>query len=165
LGSLKFERDVVAIVETNVDDTTGEVLGRTIERLTLEGAFDVSVVQYTGKKGRVGQTVRVVCGTESVDRFAQILVEETGTLGVKFTEYQRLVVPRRKITIPVAIKNFRGDVHVKVSENRIKPDYDEVREIADKQNIPVRDAMDLVTTAGREYLSKTSSGKRKEEEN
>jgi pyridinium-3,5-bisthiocarboxylic acid mononucleotide nickel chelatase len=144
------------VVETNVDDTTGEILGRAIERITNEGAYDVCVVGYTGKKGRIGQTVRVVCSTDSIEKFAQILVEETGTLGVKVTEYTRLMVPRREISVPVTIEDFHDNVTVKVAEGRIKPDSTQVRNISESQKMPLRDVIDLVTVAARRYLLKES---------
>ena len=112
---IKFEKDTVTLLETNVDDTTGEILGRTIERLLAEGAYDATVIPFTGKKGRVGQTVRVVCSSEAVEKLAQTLVEETGTLGVKTTEYTRFIVPRRQISLPVVIRNYKGNVTAKVA--------------------------------------------------
>lgn len=152
----KFERDIIAVVETNVDDTTGEILARAIERITNEGAYDVCVVGYAGKKGRIGQTVRVVCPTDSIDKFAQILVEETGTLGVKVAEYTRLIVPRREISVPVTIENFHGNVRVKVAEGRIKPDSAQAKEISDSQKMPLRDVIEVMTVAARQYLFKES---------
>lgn len=155
---MKFERDIIAVVETNVDDTTGEVLARTIDRVTREGAYDVSVSTYYGKKGRIGQTIRAICSPDSVEKFAQILVEETGTLGVKFTEYTRLIVPRKEISVPVSIGNFRGSVSVRVADlketPRIRPDQVQAREISESQKVPLRDVLELITVAAREYLSK-----------
>ena len=75
---MKFERDVVAMVETNVDDVSGEILGRAVERLMQEGAFDATVSPYLGKKGRMGHTVRALCACDAVEKIAQIMVEETG---------------------------------------------------------------------------------------
>jgi pyridinium-3,5-bisthiocarboxylic acid mononucleotide nickel chelatase len=146
------------VVETNVDDTTGEILARAIERITNEGAYDVSVTGYTGKKGRIGQTVRVVCPTDSIDKFAEILVEETGTLGVKVIEYTRLIVPRREISVPITIEGFHGNVSVKVAEGRIRPDSTQVKEISESQKVPLRDVIELVTVAARQHLFKESKG-------
>ncbi len=155
---LKFERDTVAVVESNVDDTTGEVLGRTIERLIGEGAFDATATPYLGKKGRMGQTIRVICSTDSVEKFAEIIVEETGTLGVKISQYTRLIVPRKDLSVPVSIEGFKGNVTVKVAEVRgrlrIKPEFSEARQISEDQKIPLREVLEAITTSARQFLAK-----------
>ncbi len=146
---IDFEKDVVTIVETNVDDVTGEILARTIERLMKEGAFDATVSEFQGKKGRIGQTVRVVCAKGSEEKFGKILVEETGTLGVKTTEWTRLIVPRRTVSISATIGKFHGNLNVKVSKIgsglRIKPELEEAKKISDSENIPLRQVMEMIS--------------------
>jgi pyridinium-3,5-bisthiocarboxylic acid mononucleotide nickel chelatase len=145
---INFERDIVTIVETNVDDVTGEILGRTIERLMHEGALDATVSSFLGKKGRVGQTVRVVCEQGEGDKFAVILVEETGTLGVKTTDWTRMIVPRKVVTISAHIGNFHGRLNVKVSRTgsglRIKPELEEAKRISESEGIPLREVMESI---------------------
>jgi uncharacterized protein (DUF111 family) len=157
-GSIHFDRDVVAVLETNVDDVSGEILARTIERLYGEGVYDATVSTFLGKKGRPGNTIRVVCSRESVEKFAQLIVEETGTLGVKTTEYERLIVPRKTISVPVEIENFRGNVSVKIVQFRgrpirIKPEWEEARQISDSQKIPLRVVLEQVIAAAKKFLS------------
>ena len=161
-GAIKFDRDIVAVLETNVDDVTGEILARVIERLLNEGAFDATASPYLGKKGREGNTVKVVCSTDSIEKFAQILVEETGTLGVKTTEYTRLIVPRRVISFPIAIENYKGNVSVKVAEFkgrilRIKPEISEARQISESQKIALRDVLEQISSTARQVLASQSS--------
>jgi uncharacterized protein (DUF111 family) len=156
---VKFERDLIAIVETNVDDVTGEILSRTIERALAEGAEDATAIPFLGKKGREGYTVRIVCETQSVDKFSQLLVEETGTLGVKTTEYSRLIVPRKSVPIPFAIEGFRGNVSVKVATFkgrllRVKPELSECVKISESQKIPLRDVLEQVVNVARDYAMK-----------
>lgn len=155
--AVKFERGLVAIVETNVDDVTGEILSRTIERALSEGAEDATAIPYLGKKGREGYTVRVVCATDSVEKFSQLLVEETGTLGVKTTEYTRLIVPRKVISVPFAIEGFRGNISVKVAIFkgrllRIKPELNECLRISESQKIPLRDVVEQAIHVSRDYV-------------
>lgn len=153
---MKFERDIVASIETNVDDVTGEVLARTLERAMAEGAFDATVTPFLGKKGRLGQTVRVVCSPETAEKFAYLLVEETGTMGVKVSEMTRLIVPRREMNIPITIEDFKGSVKVKITEVRgrirIKPELTDAKQIAESQKIPLREVMELITLTARHDL-------------
>jgi pyridinium-3,5-bisthiocarboxylic acid mononucleotide nickel chelatase len=149
-STIEFEKDVVTIVETNVDDVTGEVLGRTIERLIQEGALDATVTSFTGKKGRVGQTVRVVCERGSGEKFAKILVEETGSLGVKTTDWTRLIVPRMVVPVSVKIRNFTGKLNVKVSrigdQIHVKPEMEDAKMISEKEKIPLRVVLESITS-------------------
>lgn len=153
---IKFERDIVAVVETDVDDVTGEILGRTIEKIMAEGAYDSIVIPYLGKKGRPGQLIRVVCSADSAERFAQVLVEETGTLGVKISEMTRLIVPRKEVLVPISIDSFRGTVKVKVAEirgkYRIKPELAEAKQIAEALKIPLREVIESITFAARQLI-------------
>lgn len=158
---LKFDRDIIAVVETNVDDVTGEIVGRVIDRLISEGAYDATASSYLGKKGRMGQTLHVLCSTDSVEKYAQILVEETGTLGVKIMEYTRLIVPRRTVSVPFELENYKGNVNVKVAEIkgriRIKPEITEAKQIADSQKVPLRDVLEAITTASKRFLESQKS--------
>ncbi len=159
---LKFERDIVVVLESNVDDATGEILGRTLERVISEGAYDATITPYLGKKGRPGQTIRIVCSTDSSEKFAQLLVEETGTLGVKTTEFTRLIVPRRIVSIPVQIEGFNGNVTVKVAEFRgkilrIKPELSEARQISENQKVPLREVIERITSTARKFISLNQS--------
>jgi pyridinium-3,5-bisthiocarboxylic acid mononucleotide nickel chelatase len=151
-----FERDVVSVVETNVDDVTGEILARAVERLMDEGALDATVTSFLGKKGRIGQTVRVVCEKGSAEKFGMILVEETGTLGVKTCDWTRLIVPRKVVSLPVNIGNYRGDMSLKVSKLesglRVKPELDEAKKISDQEKIPLRQVLELISAQALEEL-------------
>jgi pyridinium-3,5-bisthiocarboxylic acid mononucleotide nickel chelatase len=157
-AAFRFEKETVAIVETNVDDVNGEILGRTIERLLEEGAYDATVTSFLGKKGRMGQTVRVVCSRKASEKFAEILVEETGTLGVKTAEWTRMVVPRRVLSVSVKVGRFQGRVNVKVAKIpngvRFKPEFEEAREIAIREKIPLRRVMEMIS----EQAAATKSG-------
>ncbi|MDA4131389.1 MAG: DUF111 family protein [Thaumarchaeota archaeon] len=148
---IHFQEDAVAVIESNVDDVTGEVLSETIDRLIDEGAYDATVSSYLGKKGRMGQTIRAVCAPKSVPKFSQIIVEETGTLGVKVSEFKRLIVPRREMRVKVSLGKFSGTVGVKVAETgkgfRIKPETEEARKIVRQEKIPLRKVLEYVTQA------------------
>lgn len=153
---MRFEKDTITLLETNVDDTTGEVLGRAVERLIGEGAYDATLTNYTGKKGRIGQTVRVVCSEQDVEKFAELLVEETGTLGVKVLKCTRLIVPRKQISFPLVIKNYQWKVNAKISwikgSARIKPEASQAQKISDDLKLPLRDVLDKMVEEGRRYL-------------
>ncbi|MHB1909556.1 MAG: nickel pincer cofactor biosynthesis protein LarC2 [Nitrososphaerales archaeon] len=154
---LEFDRDVVSIVETNMDDVTGEILSRTIDRLLAEGAYDATATAHLGKKGREGFTLVAVSSNDLVEKMAEIIVEETGTLGVKVTESTRLIVPRKVMLIPFSIGSFSGNVSIKVAKVgnkilRIKPEVKEAEQISNSQKIPLREVLEQIITSARMHL-------------
>ena len=96
--------DYVEVLETNVDDTTGEVLSHTLARLMEEGARDAQALPALMKKGRMGYLVRVVCRPGDGPALARVLAAELGTLGVRSAPYvHRLVADRTVERIAVTI--------------------------------------------------------------
>ena len=153
---MKFDRDRVAVIESNIDDATGEVISHAIDRLLDEGALDATVTNFLGKKGRAGQTIRVTALPSSVENLAEILVEETGTLGVKTTEYERLIVPRKTISIHFELRGYKGKVQVKFAKLnrsiRIKPEFSAARSISEKTGVPLREVIELISESARKQL-------------
>jgi uncharacterized protein (DUF111 family) len=152
-NEIEFEEDTVAVIESNVDDVTGEVLSEAVEKLIDAGAYDATVSSFLGKKGRMGQTIRTVCSPDAVLKFSQIIVEQTGTMGVKVQELRRLIVPRKEISVRIELGKFSGNVRVKVARigdsMRFKPEFEEVKKIADAEKIPLRVVLDLVSNVAR----------------
>ncbi len=136
--------DCVVQLETNVDDVTGEVLGYLMERLMQAGALDVSVLPALMKKGRSGHVIRVIAEQEQTEAMADILIKETGSLGVRvFPSIHRLIVGRAVISRTVEIEGKQFQVRLKASrvgERLIscKPEYEDCRLIAEQTGIPLR---------------------------
>ncbi|HZD42809.1 MAG TPA: nickel pincer cofactor biosynthesis protein LarC [Methanomicrobiales archaeon] len=153
-----FMHDSVDVLETNVDDVSGEVLSYTISRLMAEGARDVSAVPAMMKKGRIGYLVRVISAPEDSVRLAGIMAEELGTLGIRCsTSVHRLVTRRSIESIPVNVQGHSMEIDVKCSYlgDRIiglKPEYEQVRRQAEVLGLPLREVVRLVEEAAWKYL-------------
>ncbi|MFC1787249.1 nickel pincer cofactor biosynthesis protein LarC [Halobacteriota archaeon] len=76
-------RDEIYVLETNVDDATGEVIGHAVEKLSEAGAIDVCIIPVFTKKNRPGQMIKAIVSKEDVKRLSRLMMEETGTLGVR----------------------------------------------------------------------------------
>ncbi len=150
--------DEVYVLETNLDDVSGEVIGHTVDRLLCEGARDVSVIPLFTKKNRPGQIIKVITDSTSLEHLCRVLMDETGTIGVRFYPCERRILARESISIEVVICDTKASVPVKVARDRqgkviqIKPEYDEVRTLANSTGMPLRDIIDLVTKRARELL-------------
>ncbi|MGV8128858.1 MAG: nickel pincer cofactor biosynthesis protein LarC [Methanolinea sp.] len=104
----------VDILETNLDDVTGEVLATCIEKLMTSGARDVCAIPCTMKKGRPGFLIRVVCLPEDTPRLSRELALETGTLGVRCLPYVHRFIAEREIrTVTLTLCGKPWDIPVK----------------------------------------------------
>ncbi|MGZ4931899.1 MAG: nickel pincer cofactor biosynthesis protein LarC [Halobacteriota archaeon] len=135
----------VEVLETNVDDVTGEVLGNLIDELLERGALDVVIIPTTGKKNRPGHIIHVVtCPSES-QRLARCIIEETGSLGVRVMPvHHRITTLRRFERVTLRIRGESHAIRVKVATDRdgrvlnISAEFDEARELAKRCNVPVK---------------------------
>jgi uncharacterized protein (DUF111 family) len=139
--------DTVDILETNVDDITGEVLSAVLTRLMAAGARDVSAIPCLMKKGRAGYLIRVIALPGDTDALAQVMASELGTLGIRCqSSVHRFIADRKILPVPVEINGITRDIPVKCGfiDGRcftIKVEFDAAREFANKLGIPVREVI------------------------
>jgi len=118
-----FEIDSVKILETNVDDISGEILGNLIEKIMEQGARDVSIYHGITKKSRPTNLISIICTNETVDEIIDSLVLETGTLGIRISDSNRFIVPRTKHDISITLNGKSFKVHYKKSSFKGKIDF------------------------------------------
>ena len=127
----------MVLLEANVDDVTGEVLGHTVAALLAAGAHDAWVTPIVMKKGRPAHTVSALADVARAEAVAGVLTSETGTLGVRGTTLQRWPASRTMTAVDVDGLAVR----VKVSPGRVKAEYDDAAAVAARQGRPVRDVL------------------------
>lgn len=138
-----FEIDSVKILETNVDDVSGEILGNLIEKIMQKGAKDVSIFHGITKKGRPTNLVSVICNDEKVEEIVDTLVLETGTLGIRISESNRFTVPRTIHNISVTLNGTPFQVNYKKSSFKGKTDFkiefDDLKSISETINKSIKE--------------------------
>lgn len=150
--------DSVDIIETNIDDVTGEVLAYTVERLMGEGALDSSIIPLTMKKGRPGYLVRVICEPLQTAHLVGILSDELGTLGIRcLNSVHRFIVSRSIEKVECTIKDRRQIIDVKCSwrDNTLvslKPEFEQCRAWAIELGIPLKEVIRTVEDAAWKEL-------------
>lgn len=122
------------LLETNVDDATGEVLAHTLEALLAAGAHDAWLTPVVMKKGRPASTVSALCDDATFDEVRRVLISESGTLGVRSSEVHRW--PQRRDDHVVHLDGH--DIRVKIADHRIKVEHDDAREAATGLGLPLR---------------------------
>lgn len=111
----EFQHDHVKVLETNVDDVSGEILGNMIEKIMDAGAKDVTISSAITKKGRPTNLVSVICDSTSMNKIIELLISETGTLGVRVRTSERFTVPRSIEKISIVLHGTPFDVRCKIS--------------------------------------------------
>ena len=154
-ASESLSTDSVTILETNVDDVSGEVLANVIDKIMAGGAKDVSVVPSITKKGRPGHVISVICDSGTANRLTDLLILETGTLGVRVRSSDRFIVQREIIPLKIRVKNQNFSVRCKVTNyggKQFKAEHDDIKKISAKLAISLKQAEDLVRTEVKKQL-------------
>ena len=125
--------DKVIEMSCNVDDMTGEEIGYATGIFLNSGALDVFTTPVYMKKNRPGILITCIVKPEDKEKFAKLIFEHTTTIGIRYTAMDRFRLERHGEKVMTKY----GEVSVKVSEGfgvtKIKPEYDDVSGIADKE--------------------------------
>jgi len=156
IASTKLQLDTVKILETNVDDVSGEVLGNMIEKIMAQGAKDVTISSAITKKGRPTNLVSVICDSDTMNSIMDLLVTETGTLGVRVRTSERYIVPRSVKTVSVNIQGQSFDVRYKTRDlnngSHFKIESDDIKEISSALSISFKDTEELLNQEVRKEI-------------
>ncbi len=131
-----WETDRVAVLETNLDDISGEVLGQFVETALAAGALDVFHTPIQMKKSRPGVLLTVLCAEADADKFSELVLRETTAFGVR-----RTIAERRKLRREIVkVKTPHGEVEVKLGKLdgqivQTKPEFESCRKAAAKAGV------------------------------
>ncbi|MGN0427158.1 MAG: nickel pincer cofactor biosynthesis protein LarC [Agathobacter sp.] len=141
--------DTIVELKCNLDDMTAEELGFAMERLFAARALEVFTVPCNMKKDRPGQVLHVICEPEDEEHLVEEIFRHTTTLGIRRTMVERYRLERRMETIHTGY----GDIRKKTAEgygvSRYKYEYEDLAEIARKENLPL-DAVRRIADEGGE---------------
>jgi len=156
IASTKLQLDTVKILETNVDDVSGEVLGNMIEKIMAQGAKDVTISSAITKKGRPTNLVSVICDSGTMNSIMDLLVTETGTLGVRVRTSERYIVPRAVKIVSVNIQGQSFDVRYKTRDlnngSHFKIESDDIKEISGVLSISFKETEELLNQEVRKEI-------------
>ena len=134
------------VLETNLDDVTGEQLGHAVSAALEAGAFDAWVSSVVMKKGRPGHVLHVLTDAAHLDRLRRVIQTTTGTFGVRATVAERW--PAARSFDEVAVDGMV--VRMKVGPDRAKPEFDDVALIASTTGATVREVASRAEAAWRQ---------------
>ncbi len=150
LGSAELPpaSDRIWVLETNLDDLPGEVVGYTMIKLMEGGALDAFVTPIQMKKNRPAVMVSVLCDEARIPPLEEIVFRETGTLGIRRYPVSRHKLKRQGIEVQTRFGPIRGKLGW--LENRpptFSPEYDDCARIASAQGVALREVYDAAHAA------------------
>ena len=138
------------MIETNLDDSSPQILGHVMERAFELGALDCYFTSVHMKKNRPGVLLSILCRAAQRSTLGDLLFSETTTLGIRAYEVERRALQRRM----VAVETQYGPIDVKVAQLnghivKAMPEFEQCRQAARAANVPLR----LVEEAARAALA------------
>ena len=140
--------DQVWVVETNLDDVSGEIIGYCTTKLWEKGALDVYTTAIQMKKNRPGTTLTVLCQAADLEKIEKTLFRETGTLGVRRWPASRHKLERK----PHSVETPWGAVEGKLGwiagqEPSFAPEFEACRKVAEAQGLALKDVYEAADRA------------------
>ena len=144
----------VVLVETNIDDMNPEFYDHIMDSLYSAGALDVYLTSIQMKKNRPAVKISVLATPAKREAVSHILLTETSTFGIRFTEMDRIILDRQSMEVQTPY----GKVAVKVGSLdgqviHFSPEYDICKQIARKKKIPVKTVYDTVLSLAEKKLT------------
>lgn len=144
-GDFSGKEDSVLVLETNLDDCTGEYLGYVLERLFEQGALDVFFTPIFMKKNRPAYRMTVICEPEDMRKMEELIFMHTTTIGLRKRLENRTVLPRKK----EVLRTKYGELEVKKvavgAKERLYPEYESAKKLAMEQGVPLKEIYQCIS--------------------
>jgi uncharacterized protein (TIGR00299 family) protein len=138
VGELEGTTGAVELLEANVDDAPGELLGATVEKLFAIGALDAWLEPITMKKGRGAYKVCALVHADVREKLARLLMRETGVLGVRHHGVGRTVAERRLVEVELPYGRCKVKVGSLDGEDFVAaPEYADAARLARENDLPL----------------------------
>lgn len=142
-GEIQEENQNFVVMETNVDDCSGEILGYTSEKLFANGALDVFYTPIFMKKNRPAYRLSVACRKEDMFKLQNIIFKETTTIGIRYRFESRTELGREFVEIDTKYGKIRAKKVTNNGETYVYPEYESMKKIAEENNIPLKELYKL----------------------
>lgn len=140
--------DQVWVLETNLDDVAGEVIGHCTTLLAEAGALDVYTTAIQMKKNRPGIKISVLCQASDIGKLEKILFRETATLGIRRWPASRHKLDRRPHDVETQWGRIAGKLAtLSDGSTSFSPEYESCRKVAETSNVPLKQIYDAARNA------------------
>ena len=142
-GDIQEQNENFVVMETNIDDCSGEVLGYTQEKLFQNGALDVFYTPIFMKKNRPAYRLTVACKKEDMYKLQNIMFKETTTIGIRYRFESRTELGRELVEIDTKYGKLQAKKVINNGETYVYPEYESMKKLAEKNNIPLKELYKL----------------------
>jgi len=150
-ATVGLDTQILAMLETNIDDLNPEFYDYVMTRLFEAKALDVFLSPIQMKKNRPATLLRVLCEPVDVDPLMEILFTETSTLGVRQQSVIRHCLSRSFQTVDTSY----GPVQIKIAEGigwtKAAPEYEDCRRLAEEKGVPLREVYRAAEVAAERF--------------
>lgn len=129
----------IAILETNIDDSTGETLGLAMESLLDAGALDVHYVPVFMKKNRPAWLLRVICRAGDVPELERIIFTQTSSIGVRRIQAARTCLARTVVDVALPVGTAKVKKCSFDGRTFYYPEYESIKALAASSGVPFAD--------------------------
>ena len=144
LGQIDAKQDEIIVIETNIDDATGEILGYTSEQLFASGALDVFFTPIFMKKNRPAYRLTVACQEEKLELLQKIIFKQTTTIGLRYRREQRRVLERKQVELDSPYGKVLAKEVIFDGQTYVYPEYESVKKIADEHDLAIKEVYQLI---------------------
>jgi uncharacterized protein (TIGR00299 family) protein len=143
-------KEEVIVAESNIDDSTPEVLGYAMERLFEQGALDVYFTPIQMKKNRPGVIMSFLCRPPQLQKLSRLLLQETSAIGLRYFTANRIILERCTVErrTEFGMIRFKQVIDDSGKMYRDSPEYEDCRRVARETGIPCREIFERLQQKG-----------------
>ncbi|MFO3715439.1 nickel insertion protein [Anaerococcus cruorum] len=131
------------MLETNIDDSTGEVLGFIVDEC-MKYALDVFYTSIYMKKNRPAYKLSVICDIENEKLIEDIIFKHTTSIGIRKIPIERDILDRKKEVLTYEGIDYKYKVVSYNGDTYSYPEFESAKELAQKEDIGIKTAFDLL---------------------
>lgn len=138
-GRSRHSAQTVSVIETALDDATPQLLGYVTEQALRLGALDVMLTPVVMKKGRPGTLLTVLCNPDEDEKFEEMLLRETTTLGIRIRRDRRVCLDRAHVAVDTPYGSIRVKTGTRNGETlNANPEFEDCRQAAEQGGVPLK---------------------------
>ena len=147
-GEMETPNENLVVMETNIDDTSGEILGYVSEKLFENGALDVFYTPIFMKKNRPAYRLTVACRQKDIFELQNIIFQETTTIGIRYRFENRTELAREIDEIETKYGKLKVKKVMNHGETYMYPEYESIKKLAEENAIPLKELYKLEELKG-----------------
>ncbi|AIQ94555.1 nickel pincer cofactor biosynthesis protein LarC [Prochlorococcus sp. MIT 0604] len=142
----------ISVQEAWIDDQTPEDISNFVEKLRIEGAYDVSYQAINMKKNRIGFSIQVILPIEKKEFFRRLWFDYTNTIGVRERTQSRWILLRRRGECSTTFGNIKVKQTMKPDGSiNMKPENDEVLRLKLKHKISSYEIRKIIKESSKKF--------------